>query len=54
MAYGLGAAELLRQQGHSPSNHFASDVKAIGCGSIMIALNAIGAVFTIDLQHLYC
>jgi hypothetical protein len=32
----------LRQQGHSPSNPFVSDVNAIGSGSVMIALNASG------------
>ena len=33
----------LRQQGHSPTNPFTSDIKAVGCGSVMIALNANGA-----------
>lgn len=41
--YESGPMNFLRQQGHSPSNPFTSDVKAIGCGSVMIALNANGA-----------
>lgn len=41
--YESGPLNFLRQQGQSPSNPFAGDVKAIGCGSVMIALNASGA-----------
>lgn len=29
----------LRQQGHSPSKPFASDVKAIGCGSVGLSMS---------------
>ena len=37
------SANGLRQQGHSPSWPRASDEKADGCGSVVIALNASGA-----------
>jgi hypothetical protein len=33
----------LRQQGHSPSNPRANAENAVGCGRVMIALNARGS-----------
>src|SRR5262249_29250012 len=37
------SANRLRQHGHSPSNPRASAANAVGCGRVMIALNASGA-----------
>jgi hypothetical protein len=37
------SAKPLRQHGHSPSCPLSSAENAVGCGSVMIALNASGA-----------
>jgi hypothetical protein len=37
------SANLLRQHGHSPSKPLTNAKNALGCGNVMMALNASGA-----------